>query len=167
MCVEDCSTFAYNYVSNPDTMKCEYCGPTCTLCSAKYGCLKDYMWDHGQKPVREDQYPAAIFPFSKQAPSEEFQTTQACKDARCDKCETFDAVSNKCDSCFTYVNLYNTTQKASLKCDLCDSTKDQNCLNCNSTSPDICVSCKTDYYLNTTMNLPSKNSSCTKNCIVI
>jgi hypothetical protein len=33
MCVSDCNDFAYNYVSNPNTMTCEYCGPECTHCT--------------------------------------------------------------------------------------------------------------------------------------
>lgn len=29
MCVSRCEDFAHNYVSNPDVMKCEFCGPDC------------------------------------------------------------------------------------------------------------------------------------------
>lgn len=58
MCVEKCEDFGYNWVANKETMRCEYCGPTCTLCSPKYGCLADYKWDRAFKYVDSSQYPA-------------------------------------------------------------------------------------------------------------
>ena len=33
MCVKRCEDFGHNYVSNPNTMQCEYCGPDCTRCT--------------------------------------------------------------------------------------------------------------------------------------
>ena len=113
MCVEDCSSFAYNYVNNADLRQCEYCGDSCLHCSPKYGCLDDYMLNRGFKTVGADEYPFGEFPFSSEAPSSEFVTTKACSDSRCDECQTLDAEvpSNgdsflQCDSCYKYVNFY-------------------------------------------------------------
>lgn len=47
MCVSRCEDFAYNYVSNKATRKCDFCGDTCSVCSSKYGCLDSYQLDHG------------------------------------------------------------------------------------------------------------------------
>jgi len=158
MCVEDCSTFAYNYVGNADTRKCEFCGSTCTLCSAKYGCLQDYMWDRGYKSIGADEYPVGEFPFSDEAPSSEFVTTKACSDDRCDKCQTLDTVSTdaseflQCDSCFTYVNFYSPAKQAVLDCDLCDSDSVEYCLNCDPDVTTFCLSCEIDFYLDKVLN---------------
>ena len=95
MCVSKCEDFSYNYVTNKETGKCEYCGATCTLCSAEYGCLYDYMYDHGFRSVVATDsngndiaasYPSGEFPYSDSAPTESFNTTIACSDSRCDKC---------------------------------------------------------------------------------
>ena len=91
MCVEKCEDFAYNYVSSDETGKCEYCGPTCTLCSAKYGCLEDHRFDRGYKCIiGEEYYPANEFPYSDSAPSSQFSTAKECSDSRCDACEKYD-----------------------------------------------------------------------------
>ena len=76
MCVQDCSAFAYNYVNNEETGKCEYCGATCTHCSSKQGCLVDYMFDRGYKNVTaEEYYPTGEGFFSDEAPSTAFRTS--------------------------------------------------------------------------------------------
>ena len=121
MCVAKCEDFSYNYVSNRETGKCEYCGSTCTLCSAEYGCLFDYMLDHGFRSVSStdadgnqviDSYPEGIFPYSASAPTDSFNTIEACSDSRCDKCQDWDAEvdpdtgSKRCDSCYQYTTLY-------------------------------------------------------------
>ena len=48
MCLRSCEDFAHNYVSNPNTGKCEYCGPTCTHCTLQYGCRKCHGSDYRQ-----------------------------------------------------------------------------------------------------------------------
>ena len=82
MCISKCEDFAYNYVSNLDTMKCEYCGATCTHCTIRDGCLSDHAVDHGYKwnyeldPGTEEivdnsiVYPSGDFPFSAATPTD-------------------------------------------------------------------------------------------------
>ena len=107
MCVQNCGDFGYNYVGNPETQTCEYCGATCTLCSPKYGCLEDQRRDKlGFKYVLGNEYPTGQFPYSASAPSDEFRTTKACADDRCKKCQDLDAQDDQCDVCFKYVNFY-------------------------------------------------------------
>ena len=115
MCVESCGDFAYNYIENPETKTCSYCGPTCTLCSPKYGCLEDHKWDKlGYKYKLGSEYPSGEFPYSASAPSTEFRTTQACSDERCMSCQNIDAEVPadsttgypQCDACFKYINFY-------------------------------------------------------------
>ena len=164
VCVKRCEDFAYNWVSNDDTRKCEYCGPTCTLCSAKYGCLADYTWDRGYKHVASDQYNAGQFPFSSKVPSSQFSSTKACADKRCDVCKVKDAIKPnpssqfaECDSCPTYVNLNFAAKQALLPCKLCDSTNVPNCLNCDPDKPSICISCNEGFYIDVDTN---KCNSC-------
>ena len=54
MCVPKCEEFSYRYASNPSTMRCEYCGPACNLCSVQYGCVSC-----GQAANRGQLYPDA------------------------------------------------------------------------------------------------------------
>lgn len=90
MCVEQCQDYGYNYVANAETRKCEYCGPTCTLCSPKFGCLEDRKYDRGFKYVLGDEYPLSDFPYSPVAPSSQFRTAKECADDRCQSCQNFD-----------------------------------------------------------------------------
>ena len=87
MCVHKCEHFAHNYVSNPNTMKCEYCGPKCTYCTLKHGCI-DCFGRHGRMGTNSNWYPSKSgFPYSLKKPSAEFQTCIDCEehpeDPRC------------------------------------------------------------------------------------
>jgi hypothetical protein len=105
LCVPRCEDIAYNYVSNPNTMRCEYCGETCTHCTLQYGCADCYGQRGRQHSsakaysdhVRGDTTKAktGVFPFRYHSkttyggPSSEFRTCVDCKklDPRCDVCE--------------------------------------------------------------------------------
>lgn len=67
LCVKDCSNFAYNRVNNKNSMECEFCGETCTFCSPKYGCIKDYRLNRGFKTSLT--YPSDQKKFSPVMPS--------------------------------------------------------------------------------------------------
>ena len=165
MCVARCEDFGYNYVSNYETGKCEYCGETCTLCSPKLGCLSDYMLDRGYKSVWDEgseaasSYPSGEFPFSPAMPATTFNTTTACSDSRCDKCQEWDGEydpaegSKRCDSCFQYVHMYEpfrqqVLEQGGLGCVLCDSSNVEHCNMCDPDDENTCLSCVQDYYLN-------------------
>lgn len=157
MCVEDCTNFAYNFVGSGETGKCEYCGPTCTHCSAQEGCLVDSRWDRGYKKVTGSEYPVGEFPYSSVAPSESFVTAKACADDRCDKCQTLDSTpveQPQCDSCFTYVNKYEEAVQLRLNCDLCRPDSVEHCLACDpdNKDTDLCLSCESGYYLDKSQN---------------
>lgn len=84
LCVKDCNNYGYNRVNNPNTMACEYCGDTCTLCSLKFGCLQDYRLNRGYKTTLT--YPVNLGQFSPVKPTDSFQTSVTCKDQRCNGC---------------------------------------------------------------------------------
>jgi hypothetical protein len=47
--MKKCEDFAPNYVSNPNTMKCEYCGKHCSRCTLQDGCVEcAYGFDTGK-----------------------------------------------------------------------------------------------------------------------
>lgn len=106
LCLPSCEDFAYNYVSNPNTMRCEYCGETCTHCTLQYGCSDCYGTGGRQhsaatgylehiKTDPKTEEKTALFPFryhgrtAHGGPSSEFRTCVDCKtvDPRCDVCE--------------------------------------------------------------------------------
>lgn len=103
MCLRKCEDFAYNYVSDPNTKRCEYCGPTCTQCSLQYGCSRCFG-NKGRQHSDPRDYTkyltdggtTAIFPYTFNprteygGPSSEFATCVDCADydERCDDCST-------------------------------------------------------------------------------
>ena len=107
MCIGKCENFAHNYVSNPNNMKCEYCGPTCVHCTLQYGCSKCLGSKGRSSDPREyldnldETKKSAVFPFSFSpytkfgAPSSAFAT--------CIDCDNYD---ERCDSCYDAVELY-------------------------------------------------------------
>ena len=101
MCLRKCEDFAHNYVSDPNTMRCEYCGPTCTQCSLQYGCSSCYG-NRGKQhsdprdyvKSLDDSGTVGIFPYRFNGrtkyggPSSQFATCVDCAeyDERCDDC---------------------------------------------------------------------------------
>ena len=96
MCLHKCEDFAHNYVSNPSTKKCEYCGPNCMECNLQYGCTRCQA---GSTPKAEGylslvngdkaQWPYSFNKYTKyKGPSSNFQVCVACNtiDGRCNDC---------------------------------------------------------------------------------
>lgn len=117
-CVPNCGDFAPNYVGNPNTMKCEYCGPDCTHCTLQYGCSTCIGPNRLQNVTVG--YPVKTFPYSKKSPSKEFRTCIDCKsvDERCSICDNHSKFNQKptrpyplaetagqhfCDKCPNYI----------------------------------------------------------------
>jgi hypothetical protein len=99
-CVHRCEDFAHNYVSNPSTMRCEYCGENCTECTLQYGCTKcsgNSFKQHAtarqySKNVLNGQTARWPYSFNEytdfRGPSSEFAVCVDCDkvDPRCDDC---------------------------------------------------------------------------------
>jgi len=68
MCIDRCEDYAYNYVSNTNTMQCEYCGPSCELCSVQYGCQQNAKFDRGFRLADSADYHTSVFPFTDSGP---------------------------------------------------------------------------------------------------
>lgn len=115
MCVRHCEDVASNYVSNPNTGRCEYCGPYCTHCTLQYGC-SDCYGPNGRMDSAAWAYAdvsgvgsTPAFPYSNNpkttygGPSSEFRVCIDCEnvDERCNRC--LNANETQCDSCHDYV----------------------------------------------------------------
>lgn len=101
MCVKRCEDFGHNYVSNPNTMQCEYCGPDCQKCTLQHGCVECSATNNGKallspsaytdllkvvRGVTTSKFPYNYFEYTKfGGPSSDFQVCQACDD-RCSDC---------------------------------------------------------------------------------
>jgi hypothetical protein len=99
MCLHRCEDFAHNYVSNPNTMRCEFCGADCSHCSLQYGCVQCASGKQHADPSEYLNFvnasaQTALAPYSFNAftsfngPSSLFGTCVDCskKDIRCDDC---------------------------------------------------------------------------------
>ena len=104
ICVHRCEDFGYNYVSNPSTRKCEYCGKNCLHCSLQYGCTKcerGHEFSTAASDVSHlNSANTPAFPFSYNpltkygGPSSQFATCVECsgQDPRCDNCQNTTAM---------------------------------------------------------------------------
>lgn len=158
-CVNECRDFAYNFANNPNTMRCEYCGEKCTLCSTSLGCVESYIVGHGFRNLEAESYPISTSLYSDSTPSASFSTPYACTDARCDECQSTDSTYGIstleypiCDSCYQYVNLYPVAKQEILNCSLCTNDDLDNCNTCDPDRPTLCASCNSGYYLITTVS---------------
>ena len=129
LCVEDCQAFSYEYVNNPNTMTCEYCGAGCQLCSVQDGCLASNRAGHGSRINTGGEYPYSIAYFSDSAPSSSFQTVNKCYSSFCDECQNYDYTLNRakayqCDSCYQYlgISLFTASALSSQICEIYLST---------------------------------------------
>jgi hypothetical protein len=155
-CVRRCEDVA-GYVSNPNTGRCEYCGPHCTHCTLQYGCSDCGDGPHGPMMKSAEAYERVSgvgnlpsFPYNYYettkygGPSSEFRVCYDCDqvDERCTECDG--ATATQCGKCHDWVQAPEQ-QLEQEHCKLYDSDM-ANCLQANPEDAAQCVACKPGFY---------------------